>query len=86
MAAFSADNLYRLRHRPPGEKLLDNSFRSLVMIMALMVALILLGIFVIVGSQAWEALKTFGINFVFSSTWDQCAMSTAPSQRSTAPC
>ena len=70
MAAFSADNLYRLRHRPPGEKLLDNSFRSLVMILALMVALILLGIFVIVGSQAWEALKTFGINFVFSSTWD----------------
>lgn len=70
MAASGTDSLYKLRHRPPSDKLVDTGFRNLVMILALMVALILLGIFLVVGGQAWQAMQAFGINFVFSSTWD----------------
>ena len=70
MAASGTDSLYKLRHRPPSDKLVDTGFRNLVMILALMVALILLGIFLVVGGQAWQAMQAFGINFIFSSTWD----------------
>ena len=70
MAASGQAGLYTLRHRPVGEKLVDTSFRNLVMFLALMVAIILIGIFIVVGTQAAEAVKAFGVNFIVSSKWD----------------
>jgi|TARA_B100001939_G_scaffold340643_1_gene349034 phosphate transport system permease protein len=70
MAASGHTGLYTLRHRPAGEKLVDSSFRNLVIFLALMVAIILIGIFIVVGTQAAEAVKAFGLNFIVSSKWD----------------
>ncbi len=70
MAASGSDSLYKLRHRPASEKLLDTSFRNLVGFLALMVAIILIGIFIVVGSKASEAIAAFGLNFIVSPVWD----------------
>ncbi|QNJ08934.1 ABC-type phosphate transport system permease component [Synechococcus sp. Minos11] len=70
MSASGQSSLYKLRHRPPSDKLVDNGFKNLVVLLALMVAIILIGIFIVVGSQAAEAIKAFGLNFVLSSKWD----------------
>ena len=70
MLTSGQSSLYKLRHRPPSDKLVDIGFRNLVVVLALMVAIILIGIFIIVGSQATEAIKAFGLNFVISPKWD----------------
>ena len=70
MSASGHTGLYTLRYRPAGEKLVDSSFRNLVIFLALMVAIILIGIFIVVGTQAAEAVKAFGLNFIVSSKWD----------------
>ena len=70
MAASGSDSLYTLRHRPASEKLLDTSFGNLVGFLALMVAIILIGIFIVVGSKASEAIGAFGLNFIVSPVWD----------------
>ena len=73
MAASGSDSLYTLRHRPASEKLLDTSFRNLVGFLALMVAIILIGIFIVVGSKASEAIAAFGLNFIVSPVWGSAA-------------
>ena len=35
-----------------------------------MVAIILIGIFIVVGSKASEAIGAFGLNFIVSPVWD----------------
>ena len=70
MSASGQSSLYKLRHRPPSDKLVDNGFRNLVVFLALMVAIILIGIFIVVGTQAAEAIRAFGLNFIVSSQWD----------------
>ena len=59
MSASGQSSLYKLRHRPPSDKLVDNGFKNLVVLLALMVAIILIGIFIVVGSQAAEAIKAW---------------------------
>jgi phosphate transport system permease protein len=68
-AAASAD-LYTLRRRPFSEKLLDNGFRNLTMVLAGLVATVLLAILLTVFSGAREAIAAFGARFLISSDWD----------------
>ena len=70
MPASGSESLYKLRHRPPTEKLIDSGFQNLVALLALTVAIILFGIFLIVGMQSWEAIQAFGLNFIINSRWD----------------
>jgi len=70
MPASGSESLYKLRHRPFSEKLIDSGFQNLVALLALTVAIILFGIFLIVGMQSWEAIQAFGLNFIINSRWD----------------
>ena len=70
MPASGSESLYKLRHRPLSEKLIDSGFQNLVALLALTVAIILFGIFLIVGMQSWEAIQAFGLNFIINSRWD----------------
>ena len=70
MPAAGPESLYKLRHRPLSEKLIDSGFQNLVALLALTVAIILFGIFLIVGMQSWEAIQAFGLNFIINSRWD----------------
>ena len=70
MPAAGPESLYKLRHRPLSEKLIDSGFQNLVALLALTVAIILFGIFLIVGMQSWEAFQAFGLNFIINSRWD----------------
>lgn len=70
MTASGSDALYKLRHRPPGEKLVDGSFKILVTVLAALVGIILLGIFLVVFLESREALGKFGLSFLVNSKWD----------------
>jgi phosphate transport system permease protein len=61
---------FTLRRRPPAEKFVDNSFRWLTLGLAGVVAIVLAGIFFTVLHGAEEALKDFGLGFLFTSAWD----------------
>jgi phosphate transport system permease protein len=68
-AAVGADS-FTLRRRPPSEKLVDIGFRQLTMALASVVAVVLLGIFLVVVSGAREAFREFGLGFITTSAWD----------------
>lgn len=70
MTASGSDALYKLRHRPPSEKLVDGSFKILVTVLAALVGIILLGIFLVVFLESREALGKFGLSFLVNSKWD----------------
>lgn len=70
MPASGSESLYKLRHRPFSEKLVDSGFQNLVALLALTVAVVLFGIFLVVGVQSWEAIQAFGLNFIINSRWD----------------
>ncbi|MFI0403043.1 MAG: phosphate ABC transporter permease subunit PstC, partial [Cyanobium sp.] len=70
MTGDSRTEAFTLRRRPTSEKLVDNGFRQLTVLLAAMVALILLGIFAVVLTGAWEAIRTFGWKFLTTSAWD----------------
>jgi phosphate transport system permease protein len=70
MTGESRSEDFTLRHRPPGEKLLDEGFRHLSFGLAAMVAVLLLAIFVTVLAGAWEAIQAFGWRFLTTSAWD----------------
>ncbi len=70
MPAAGSKSLYKLRHRPFSEKLIDGGFQNLVALLALTVAIVLLGIFLVVGMQSWAAIQAFGLNFIINSRWD----------------
>ncbi|SBO42198.1 phosphate ABC transporter permease subunit PstC [Cyanobium sp. NIES-981] len=61
---------FTLRRRPPAEKLLDLGFRQLTLSLAAVVALVLLGIFLVVLQGSQEAIQTFGLSFLTTSAWD----------------
>jgi phosphate transport system permease protein len=61
---------FTLRRRPPSEKLVDIGFRQLSMALASVVAIVLLGIFLVVFSGAREAIAEFGLAFITTSGWD----------------
>jgi phosphate transport system permease protein len=70
MTGDSRSEDFTLRHRPPGEKLLDEGFRLLSLFLATVVAALLLAIFVTVLKGSWEAIHAFGLGFLTTSAWD----------------
>jgi phosphate transport system permease protein len=70
MTGDSRSEEFTLRHRPAGEKLLDQSFQTLTFVLAAVVAALLLAIFATVLSGSWEAIHAFGWRFLTTSAWD----------------
>ena len=61
---------YLLRTRPPAEKLVDDSFNKLVVVMASMVALILISILLVVFWGSLESMERYGLKFLVTSNWN----------------
>jgi len=61
---------FSLRRRPFAEKLVDNGFRWLTLLLAGIVAVVLTGIFFTVLQGAQEAIRSFGLTFLTTSAWD----------------
>lgn len=61
---------FTLRRRPPAEKLVDQGFRQLALALASVVAIVLLGIFLVVFDGSKEAISRFGLSFLTTSGWD----------------
>jgi phosphate transport system permease protein len=70
MTSPSKSEAFTLRRRPAAEKVFDQGFRHLTVVMAALVAAILLAIFVTVLRGSWDAIQTFGWSFVRTSAWD----------------
>jgi phosphate transport system permease protein len=70
MAASESTDLFLLRRRPPQEKLVDQGFRQLSVLLASLVGLVLLGILLVVLSGSREAMARFGLGFLVISDWD----------------
>ena len=64
------DSLFAFRHRPPQEKLVDQGFRQLVVVLASIVGVVLAGILFTVLHGAEEAMGSYGLGFLVSSEWD----------------
>jgi phosphate transport system permease protein len=61
---------FSLRRRPARDRFLDRGFRQLTLLLASMVAIVLLGIFLVVFDGAREAIAQFGFKFITTSAWD----------------
>jgi phosphate transport system permease protein len=70
MAASEQADLFELRRRPPQEKLVDQGFRQLAVVLASIVGLVLLGILLVVLFGSREAMARFGLSFLVVSDWD----------------
>jgi phosphate transport system permease protein len=70
MATGSRPDLFALRRRPTGERLLDQGFQQLAIALASVVGLLLLGILATVAGGAVEAIRRFGVSFLTTSNWD----------------
>lgn len=68
--AASLQDAFTLRRRPSSEKLVDNGFRWLTLLLAGVVAVVLAGIFLTVLQGAQEAIRSFGLRFLTTSAWD----------------
>jgi ABC-type phosphate transport system permease subunit len=64
ISAGSLQDAFTLRRRPASEKLVDNGFRWLTLLLAGVVAVLLLGIFLTVLEGAREAISSFGLSFL----------------------
>ena len=61
---------FSLRRRPAAEKAVDSGFRALTLILAAAVATLLLGIVITVFQGSREAIASFGLGFLVTSSWD----------------
>ncbi len=68
--AIPRADAFTLRRRPASERLLDIGFRQLTLCLAALVALVLLAIVLTVFHGSREAMATFGLNFLTTSSWD----------------
>ena len=68
--AIPRADAFTLRRRPASERLLDLGFRQLTLSLAALVALVLLAIVLTVFHGAREAMATFGLKFLTTSSWD----------------
>jgi len=64
------NDLFALRRRPPQEKLVDEGFRVLAVVLASLVGLVLVGILLTVLFGSREAVARFGLKFLVLSDWD----------------
>ncbi|MFZ9317916.1 MAG: phosphate ABC transporter permease subunit PstC [Vulcanococcus sp.] len=70
MVATPRDDLFLLRRRPPQEKLVDQGFRLLSVVLASLVGLVLAGILLTVLWGSRDAAMRFGLQFLVVSDWD----------------
>jgi phosphate transport system permease protein len=68
--AIPRADAFTLRRRPASERLLDIGFRQLTLCLAALVALVLLAIVLTVFHGSREAMATFGLKFLTTSSWD----------------
>jgi len=68
--AIHRADAFTLRRRPASERLLDIGFRQLTISLAALVGLVLLAIVLTVFHGAQEAMATFGLKFLTTSSWD----------------
>ncbi|MCS5698774.1 phosphate ABC transporter permease subunit PstC [Cyanobium sp. FGCU-52] len=68
--AIPRADAFTLRRRPASERLLDIGFRQLSLSLAALVGVVLLAIVLTVFHGAREAMATFGLNFLTTSSWD----------------
>ena len=61
---------YLQRSRPETDKLLDEGFRNIVLVMASMVAIILFSIFIVVFCGSLESIGKYGFKFLVTSDWN----------------
>jgi phosphate transport system permease protein len=61
---------YALRRRPLRERLVDQGFRQLTVVLASVVGLMLLGILLTVLTGSGQAMRTYGLGFLATSDWD----------------
>jgi phosphate transport system permease protein len=59
-----------IKPRPVNERFLDNVFKWAAKIFASAIALVLIWITIEVAISAFPAIKQFGLNFLFQSTWN----------------
>ena len=70
MKAPPAGDLFALRRRPPQEKMADQGFRWMTIVLASLVGLVLAGILLTVLMGSREAMGRFGFQFLVLSDWD----------------
>ena len=70
MATGPRPELFALRRRPFGEKLLDQGFHRLTISLAALVGLLLFGILLTVVGGSQQAILRFGLSFLTTSNWD----------------
>ncbi|MCS5690702.1 phosphate ABC transporter permease subunit PstC [Cyanobium sp. FGCU-6] len=68
--AIPRADAFTLRRRPASERLLDIGFRQLTISLAALVGLVLLAIVLTVFHGSQEAMATFGLKFLTTSSWD----------------
>ncbi len=69
MPEFKSDP-FLLRRRSNSEKIVDKGFKSLVILMASMVAILLFGIFLVVFGGSIESIGRYGLAFLVTSEWN----------------
>ena len=63
-------HLYRLRNRPPSEKLVDLGFRNIAIVLASVVAIVLFSILIVVFRGSLESMGRYGLEFLVTSNWN----------------
>ena len=64
------ESRYLLRRRPPGEKVVDVSFRNLAIAMASVVAIVLFSILLVVFQGSLDSMARYGWQFLVTSNWN----------------
>ena len=70
MAAHPPADAFALRRRPLQERLVDQGFRQLVVVLASIVGVVLLGILLTVLAGSRQAMAAYGLSFITTSDWD----------------
>ncbi len=70
MVAQPPVDSFTLRRRPLRERLLDQGFRQLMVLLASIVGIVLIGILFTVFGGARQAMASYGLGFITTSDWD----------------
>ena len=70
MAAHPPADAFALRRRPLQERMVDQGFRQLVVVLASIVGVVLLGILLTVLAGSHQAMAAYGLSFITTSDWD----------------
>ncbi|MFM7085671.1 MAG: phosphate ABC transporter permease subunit PstC [Cyanobium sp.] len=68
--APNRDSPFTRRLRPASERILDITFRQLVLVLSAVGTLVMLGIFLTLVQGSREAMASFGLRFLTTSAWD----------------